>query len=634
MPYSYQQTVRAPDFGSGEMWLNSAQPLRLSDLRGKVVLLDFWTYCCINCMHVLPKLHDLEAQYGDSLVVIGVHSAKFEDEGDTDNIRQAILRYNISHPVVNDREFNIWKSYSIRAWPTMVLIDPDGYIVETKSGEGGPEYFNPIIGQIARDYAARGKLDTKPLNLALERESAPPSLLEFPGKVRVDDEGNRILISDSNHNRIIIADKTTGEVQHVIGSGARGAIDGSFAAATFNNPQGIELVGDLVYIADTQNHLLRAANLKTGIVSTVAGTGEQGSFGAGSSPALQTALASPWDIVWVNPRLFIAMAGPHQIWYYDPAKDEVGLWAGSGRENLIDGPRAFAALAQPSGITFDGKQRLFFADSEVSAVRSVETTPGGIVSTLVGEGLFEFGDKDGTGTEVRLQHPLGIAWHKGKLYVADTYNNKIKMLVPEERSSVTFAGTGKGTYKDGSLKKAAFDEPGGLSVASDGRIYVADTNNHLIRVIDQAADTVGTFTLTGLQIMLQDRGPSSAPMNELYTQSVLPGTGSLRINLSFPDEYKLNPDGGISVSVKGRPGVVTTDSLQTFATHLPVDILMTFSPGMGEVDVSLDFVYCRKDNQGLCYFGSAMLRLPVNVTTSAAGSQLTITQKVDDPAAP
>lgn len=631
MPFEYKQTVHAPDFGKKSSWLNTDRPLNMKELRGKVVLLDFWTYCCINCIHVLPKLHELEQQYSDSLVVIGVHSAKFEDEGDTGNIRQAILRYNISHPVVNDRSFDIWNAYNVRAWPTMVLIDPDGYIVDTQSGESAPDIFEPIIGQLARDYAKRGKLDTTPLDLVLERDSVPPSLLEFPGKIRVDDESNTLIISDSNHNRILVADRSTGDVQHVIGSGRQGLQDGSFEDATFNHPQGVQRVGDTVYIADTQNHAIRAANLRTGEVTTVAGTGEQGSFGSGPAPAKSTALASPWAVAWVNPRLFIAMAGPHQIWYYDPAKEEVGLWAGSGRENLVDGPRVFAALAQPSGLTFDGRQRLFFADSEVSAIRSVDTTPGGLVSTVVGQGLFEFGDVDGTGTEVRLQHPLGVAWHEGSLFVADTYNNKIKKLDPGSRSSVTFAGTGDGGYKDGMLADAQFDEPGGLDVANDGRIYVADTNNHLIRVVDPAADTVGTFILKGLKKVMGDMESDMSSSLVLPTQAVTPGHGSLKIVMTFPEGYKLNAEGGLRVSLKGRPGVVTVDGTQTFTKHLPVSIPVTFTAGMGELDITMDYVYCRKDNEGLCYFGNTMVRLPVNVTTSAVSSQVTVAHRVDDP---
>jgi len=118
------------------VWLNTAKPLRLEELRGKFVLLDFWTYCCINCMHVIPELKRLEKGYPTELVVIGVHSAKFSNERLTDNIRQAILRYEIGHPVVNDKEMQIWRSYAVRSWPTLVLVDPEGYVIGAYSGEG------------------------------------------------------------------------------------------------------------------------------------------------------------------------------------------------------------------------------------------------------------------------------------------------------------------------------------------------------------------------------------------------------------------------------------------------------------------------------------------------------------------
>ncbi|HEX2869201.1 MAG TPA: thioredoxin-like domain-containing protein [Ignavibacteriales bacterium] len=126
----------APEFPDGLDWLNVDHPIKLSDLRGKVVLLDFWTFCCINCMHIIPDLKKLEAKYPGELAVIGVHSAKFLSEQETGNIRQAILRYDIEHPVVNDKDFKIWTSYGANAWPTVVLIDPRGDVVGHHSGEG------------------------------------------------------------------------------------------------------------------------------------------------------------------------------------------------------------------------------------------------------------------------------------------------------------------------------------------------------------------------------------------------------------------------------------------------------------------------------------------------------------------
>src|SRR5215471_1254243 len=133
----YEGKVNAPDFPEGLEWLNTDHPISLRDLKGQVVLLDFWTYCCINCMHVFPDLHALEEKYKDQpVVVIGVHSGKFDQEKDVDHIRQAILRHNINHPVAVDSQFKIWNSYGVQSWPTLILIDLEGNAVAGWSGEG------------------------------------------------------------------------------------------------------------------------------------------------------------------------------------------------------------------------------------------------------------------------------------------------------------------------------------------------------------------------------------------------------------------------------------------------------------------------------------------------------------------
>ncbi|MCB2210615.1 redoxin domain-containing protein [bacterium] len=604
----YKQTVHAPEIPSNLDWLNTDRKLSLSDLHGKVVLLDFWTYCCINCQHVLPKLAHLEEKYGDALVVVGVHSAKFQDEGASENIRQAILRHNIQHPVVNDRQFQVWKSYAVRAWPTMVLIDPDGYVVSTESGESAPDKFDPWIAGLIEHFDEQGMLDRTPLNLTKEKDLAPDNLLAFPSKIRVDEAGDRLFIADSNHDRIVVANRATGEVLQLIGSGESGLSDGSFSEARFNHPQGMELIGDVLYIADTQNHVLRAADLENESVTTVAGTGEQGGYGHGSGRALDTPLASPWDLVWDGERLYIAMAGPHQLWYYDPTDERVGVWAGTGQEDLIDAPLLDAALAQPSGVTYDGRNWIFFADSEVSAVRGAQTDDGGLVNTVIGHGLFEFGDIDGDRLKARLQHPLGVSYHDGLIYVADTYNNKIKVVDPGERTSQTWAGTGIGGLKDGPKAKARFDEPGGIDVAEDGTVYIADTNNHAIRVIDPDSGEVRTLALTGLtKMMPQKESIDTSNAMTLSKQTVSATTRTLDIDMTFPDGFKLNAAGGLQLMLEGASA--NQDDL--FTTHLPASVPVTLEAGASELIVSFSFVYCRVDNEGLCYFGDQVARVPL-----------------------
>jgi sugar lactone lactonase YvrE len=488
-----RRRMPAPELEGGIAWLNTAEPIHIKDLRGKVVVVDFWTFCCINCIHTLPDLARLEKKYSNELVVIGVHSAKFDKEKSTDSIRKAILRYEISHPVVNDAQMRIWETYGATSWPSLYLIDPEGYLVAKGSGEGLYEPLDRAIAGLIKEHKAKKTLSDKPLQFQLARlQENGHRPLFFPGKVVADAAGKRLFIADSTHHRIVITD-LAGKKIAIAGTGEPGAADGPFAAARFNDPQGMALDGEVLYVADRKNHKIRALDLKAGTVKTVAGTGEQGQDRRGGGPALQVGLNSPWDLLLHQRRLYIAMAGHHQIWRMDLARGTLEPFAGNGRENIRDDAPLHACFAQPSGLTTDGKT-LYVADSEVSAVRAVPLDGSGEVRTLVGEGLFKFGDVDGEGERVRLQHALGVAWCDGKLYVADTYNSKIKVLDPDKRTCHTFLGG----EAEGWLATPLFFEPSGISCA-DGKLYVADTNAHRIRVVDLKTRAVSTLKLQGVE---------------------------------------------------------------------------------------------------------------------------------------
>ncbi|HZU34581.1 MAG TPA: thioredoxin-like domain-containing protein [Gemmataceae bacterium] len=495
-PTGYGGRVRAPELNGAVGYLNTAGPIHLKDLRGKVVLLDFWCFCCINCMHVMPDLARLEKKYANELVVIGIHSAKFNSEKDTDNIRKAVLRYELKHPVVNDANLKIWQAYGVEFWPTFVLIDPDGYIVGKVSSEGHYAALDKAIGELVRTYRARRKLNERPLHFQLAREHEKgDSPLFFPGKILADPQGHRLFIADSTHHRIVITD-LDGRKIAIAGTGQSGKTDGSFAEARFRSPQGMALRDETLYVADCNNHMLRALDLKARTVRTIAGTGHQGVNRRSGGSALKTALNSPWDLCLVGQKLYIAMAGDHQIWAYDLERHHVAPYAGYGYEFIHDGALNEACFAQPSGITTDG-QYLYVADSEGSAIRKVPLGGSGSVSTIIGNPdvqncLFLFGDRDGIGSQARLQHALGIAYEGGKLYVADTYNDKIKVVNPQTRRCTTWVGGTEGSETDPILS-----EPGGLSFAGD-KLYIADTNAHRIRVVDVSTKKVSTLKLEGV----------------------------------------------------------------------------------------------------------------------------------------
>jgi len=604
-------TVNAPEFPEGLQWLNTERPLSLRELRGKVVLLDFWTYCCINCMHILPDLKKLERKYADALVVIGVHSAKFFTEQETENIRQAILRYEIEHPVVNDSQMIVWSLYGVRAWPTLVLIDPNGKIVGYHSGEGIYEVFDRAIAQVIQAAEAKGTLKRGALNLRLERDREPRTVLRFPGKVLADARTGRLFIADSNHHRIVVASLQDGTVQMVIGSGMPGLEDGAFETARFNNPQGMayDADADVLYIADTDNHAIRKADLRRRTVATLAGTGEQSRFyPPRAGKGREVALNSPWDVVLVGNTLFIAMAGSHQLWRLNLTTLEAEPHAGTGREARIDGPLRTSALAQPSGITTDGK-KLYFADSEVSCIRAADINPNGSLETLVGGDLFEFGDRDGFGNAARLQHPLGVVYVDGVIYVADTYNNKIKRLDPRTRRIETFLGTGAAGARDGD--NPTFDEPGGISYAN-GKLYIADTNNHLIRVADLKTKRVETFRLRGLEAAQPPalyRAPARQTLNPITVGSETP---TLLLRLRLPEGHKLNPDAQSQVrlyaqgaTLQGKPELV-----MPFA-GLELRVPMQLTAERAAVDAHLLVYHCHAGQEALCYLHEVRLSIPL-----------------------
>jgi DNA-binding beta-propeller fold protein YncE len=617
--------VRAPEIQGGRGWLNTDKPLSIAALKGKIVLLDFWTYGCINCMHIIPDLKKLEAKYAKQLVVIGIHSAKFQNEKDTENIRRIILRYDIEHPVYNDSEYAVWQSYGVRAWPTQVLIDPAGYVVGGVSGEGNYEVIDQAIAKLVDEFGKRGELNQEPLKLVLERAKVGDLPLAFPGKILADAASDRLFISDSNHNRIVIT-KLDGTLIDTIGTGEVGANDGAFDKATFFRPQGLALAGNNLYVADTENHLIRRVDLKSRTVETVAGTGKQTHEYFQTGPARQVALSSPWDLQLVGQTLYIAMAGPHQIWKLDLNTNTVSTFAGSGREARLDGSLQEAGFAQPSGMAVIG-QTLYTADSESNIIRAIDLE-NGQVKTLVGGDLFEFGDVDGTGDDVRLQHPLGLVADGNKLLIADTYNHKIKELDPKHQHVRSLFGTGKPGQTDGVAP--SFYEPGGLALAN-GKLYVADTNNHAIRVVDLKTERASTLRINGLTPPATNNqatsetgsAPNAEEIKTPAQQLRSGGNAVLEINVDLPhgyhlndmapQRYKISVDNGKTITVDEKVAARSAKDLK-LPLRIPLNVVNT---GSTNVRAQATLFYCREDNTGTCRIKTLVWEIPIEVTTDA-----------------
>jgi sugar lactone lactonase YvrE len=453
-------------------------------------------------MHVLPQLRKLEEKYADVLTVIGVHSAKFNAEKSSDNVREAVRRYGIGHPVVNDANFEIFKSYAARAWPTLMFIDPTGKVIGRHEGEFPVDALDEVLAGMIEEHEASGLFKRGPF--ALQLETNADTELSFPGKISADGERGRLVISDSNHHRLVVTD-LEGNVETVIGNGDSPLASGDskgvyeslgFDHPLFDNPQGTVIDGDKLYVADAGTHTIVRVDLEAGTAETIAGTGEQSLYRHKGGEALKVPINSPYDLSLNDGILYIAMAGFHQIWKMDLEEQTVAPFAGDGGEDIVDGLKDAARLAQPYGIDVSNNA-VFFVDSETSSVRVAAIAEEGRVVTLVGTGLFDFGDKDAVGKEALLQHPQGLAVHNDTIYVADSYNSKIKSIAIGSLQVRTVAGSGKQGDVDGNSSIAQFSEPAGLAVAGN-KMFIADTNNHKIKVFEFDTGEVTTLDLTGL----------------------------------------------------------------------------------------------------------------------------------------
>lgn len=468
--------VNAPDLRTAHGWLNTNRELTIKDLRGKIVLLDFWTFGCINCQHIVPDLKRLEEEYKGVLVVIGVHSAKFDAEKQTETIKQAILKFGIEHPVVNDADYKLWDQYGIKAWPTIVLIDPHGKVVGQHAGEGVYDRVQPYIQRLIDEF--KDELNYKPVDFHVEQRQ--PSVLYFPSKLISDPDGN-IYLSDSGHNRILKLNQQ-GQILETIGSGEQGFTDGNSSNATFCEPHGLALHGDILYVADAKNNAIRKVDLQHKMVTTIAGTGELDYYFMDERAHEPVNPNSPWDLLIYGQSMFIASAGNHQVLRMDLNTEKVYRFAGSGREALADGRWLESAFNQPSGLAINGNV-LYVADAEASAIRTINIDTG-MVLTPLGQGLFDFGDVDGHVDDALLQHCVGVEIVDSDVYIADTYNGKIKIL-DLSRNRVRTLTSG-------------LHEPNDL-IFLNGKLWVTSTNSHQLFKVDMTTGEKEEITVSSKQ---------------------------------------------------------------------------------------------------------------------------------------
>ncbi len=601
--------VRAPEL-RGRGWLNTGgRPLSLADLRGRIVLLDFWTFCCINCLHVLDELRPVEERYADVLVVIGVHSPKFEHEKDPAALAAAVERYDVRHPVLDDPQMATWEQYAARAWPTLCVVDPEGYLVATMAGEGHAAGLAALLDELIEEHAAKGTLHRG--EGPFVPPPAPAGDLRFPGKAIISPGG--FLVSSSAGHEIVELAPDGVTVVRRIGSGRRGRADGAAAVAEFNEPQGLyllpphvaEIAGYDLVVADTVNHLLRGVRLADGEVLTVAGTGKPWRSTRDVHPhdALAADLSSPWDLAWFDDRLIVAMAGIHQLWWFDPVKRTAGVYAGTTVEALRDGPLAEAWLAQPSGLSARD-DRLWVVDSESSALRFVAD---GAIHTAVGQGLFDFGHVDGPATEALLQHPLGVlALPDGAVLVADTYNGAVRRYTGGVVNTIA----------------AGLAEPSDLVLTPDGDVVVVESAAH--RLSRLAPGAVSGAAVAAGAAATGSAGAAAATRGRYRTERpvilLAPGEVALEVIFTPAPGQKLDDSFGIPtrLEVSASPAELLVEGAGV-GTELSRTLRVAGDVAEGVIQVTAQAATCDADAEhAACHLTRQDWAVPVRITPEGA----------------
>ncbi|MBF6049079.1 redoxin domain-containing protein [Streptomyces sp. NRRL B-1677] len=586
--------VRAPELIGKGGWLNTGNvDLSLADLRGRIVILDFWTFCCVNCLHVLDELRELEEKHRDTVVIIGVHSPKFAHEAEHQAVVDAVERYGVEHPVLDDPELATWKQYAVRAWPTLVVIDPEGYVVAQHAGEGHAHALEALVAELEAEHGAKGTLRRGDGPYVAPEPVATD--LRFPGKALLL-PGGGFLVSDSTRHQLVELAADGETVVRRIGSGERGFGAGSFNEGSFSEPQGLALLPDgLVVVADTVNHALRTYDPETGAVVTIAGTGRQWMQGQPTSgAALEVSLSSPWDVAWFGGRLWIAMAGVHQLWTYDPETGTVEAAAGTTNEGIVDGPAREAWFSQPSGlaVSADGS-RLWVADSEASALRWVDLD--GYVHTAVGTGLFDFGHRDGDAAQALLQHPLGVtALPDGSVAIADTYNHALRRYDPASGEVTTLA--------------TDLREPSDAVLVGDDVVVVESARHRLTRLrLPESAVRVEAV----------------AHRTQRAATEVAPGRLRVDVVFSAPAGQKLDTRYGPSTRliISSTPPELLAEGAGT-GTDLGRDVVLAEGVTEGTLHVSAMAASCDDDPANeypACHMHQNDWGVPVRVVAGGAG---------------
>ncbi len=619
--------VPAPDFATGVQWLNVPSAPTIPQLEGKVTIIYFWTTSCLSCRSVVDDAERLENEFPEAVVPIGIHTGRFEAESDPSMIGRFLTRWGLDHAIANDADYRIWQDWGITSWPTTVVVSHDGMVAARHSGDDAYEALMPVVESLVENPPA----PSNPSRVVFtnQPEAAPQTVLSFPGDVLADPAGGRLFISDTGHHRIVVADIETDDVLDVIGSGQEGFADGDAGEANFTEPGGLALSedGSVLYVADTSNHAIREVDLATGEVETIAGTGERGRPRTGKS--LDSPLDHPWDVELIDGDLLVSVAGSNQIWRIDLDRMELEEEAGTGRAGVDNGPKKEARLAQPSGLARNAGGLLVVADAGSSSVRLLDETE---LTALTGpvDDLFDFGETDGSAAAARFQYPLGVTTTDGMVWVADTFNHRIRGIDSSSRRVTTLAGSQAG-WRDG--MNPLFSSPAGIDAAVD-TLYVADRGNHSIRRVDPATGQAETVVLKGIELLVSntDDAYEGAEIT-LDAVQVTPGPGAIVLDVAMPVGYKINPLAPSRFEWSSS-GIATIDPLASQSItgpSFPMEVVTSFSEGEGMLRADLWLVYCEADQESICLFDRTRINVPVDVTPDATSANVSIDYEIIPP---
>jgi len=571
-------------------WLNSTRKIEISDLKDRAILLHFWNRSCISCVEALPDIKKLENELGSKITVIGVYSSKFENEKDLSVIRNAVLKHDITSLVLTDTDLKLWKKFKVNAWPTFILINPNGREYERHEGINSVKKLVKDAKSMVNKY--RYQINREPLPLLPEKYNQIGNILSFPSKLEYTSnfiDGSRatsaIFIANSGQNNIV-ATSLIGGILFKIGSGKEGLADGNFEEAAFNAPQGILFDDQKLYIADTGNHALRVADFKTRKVTTLTAGGKKGGIISATTDAVETNLSSPTDIEFFPSKdvIVISNSGSNQILSFNLKTNKISVLAGNGESGKTDGKYPNNSLAQTSDMVVL-KNKLYFLDAITSALRVLDEA--GNVRTLASSGL---------------QHPLALTADDSGIYIADSFNNRIRKYGVSTQKLTDLVG---GEIGDAVGSKTRFNSPEGI-ISIMNSFYISDANNNRVLVVNRSKlhsellDVIPPLKLPREGFLeylpnLKKSEPASVKADEKIT---------LKIDLN--KGWKINEDGPSFINLLEIIDEDKANLLASFDWYFVKQKEMKLPKLSAGKDYLLQGViyYCEDKSNALCYVKS------------------------------